>query len=289
MITYHDLRVPYLFPKAGALRRWITQQPAHWYDAAIVTNVEDSLQLSKANMRFHLIPIGSNIATALPPAYDRAAWRNMLGVLPDDMLLCYFGFLNESKGADTLRRALWELVSANRAVKVLMLGGQVGDSDRTNAAYLKHVKKLITDLHLDEYVIWTGFILDEEVSAGLVASDAAVLPYRDGASYRRGSFMAALSHNLPIISTKGPGTASLASVPNIQADADLPGLLDGDNVLLVPPDDPSAVSRAVIRLIANPSLIQRLSANARLLAHSFEWDTIARRTSAVYEELAGSN
>jgi polysaccharide biosynthesis protein PslF len=284
VITYHDLREPYLFPKAGPVRRWITYGPAHWYDAAILTNVEDCSQFSKAKLPFHLIPIGSNISTNLPDHYDRAAWRARLGVTPQETLLCYFGFLNASKGGETLIRALWELISNNRDVKLLMVGGQVGASDPTNVDYLKHIKALVEELHLTSSVLWTGFVSDEEVSGDLVAADIAVLPYRDGASFRRGSFMAALSHGLPVISTEGPGTIPLSSVPNM-ATSDLPCLDDCDNVLLVPPDDPGAVSRAVIRLMANPALRQRLAGNARILAEAFGWDNIARRTTEVYNSL----
>lgn len=284
--TYHDLRLPYLLPKAGPLRRWITFQPARWCDAAIVTNVEDCGELSRAGLPFHLIPIGSNISTNLPPRYDRVAWRAALGAGRDDTVLCYFGFLNETKGGEVLVRALWELVSQNRAVKLAMIGGQVGDSDRTNVAYLESVKKLILDLHLSDYVVWTGFAGDEEVSAHFAASDIAVLPYRDGASYRRGSFLAVLSHGLPTVTTRGPGAAPVSSVPNIAADADLPSLADGDNVLLIPPDDPVSTARSIIRLMASPALRQRLSSRARILARSFTWEGIARRTSTVYDTMA---
>jgi polysaccharide biosynthesis protein PslF len=283
VITYHDLRVPYLFPKAAPLRRWVTILPARWGDGTIATNVEDCSQLSRAGLPFHLIPIGSNIPTDLPEGYDRLAWRARLGVKPSDTLLCYFGFLNSSKGGETLMSAVADLLGQNRNIKLLMIGGQVGDSDPTNAAYLAHIKKLIEDLGIGEHVLWTGFTSDTDVSANLVASDVGVLPYRDGASYRRGSFMAALSHGLPIVTTKGPGTVALSSVPNITADADLPSLADGDNVLLVPPDDPTSIARAVIRLTANPALRQRLSSRTRVLAQQFGWDSIARRTAQVYQ------
>ena len=40
--TYHDLLVPYLFPKAGSrLRRFVTQQPAKNADLTVVTNEGD--------------------------------------------------------------------------------------------------------------------------------------------------------------------------------------------------------------------------------------------------------
>ena len=289
VVTFHDLRVPYLFPKAGPVRRWVTHGLARWSDVAVVTNVEDSIELAKARIPFHVIPIGSNISTAVPAGYDRAAWRKRLGLGPDDTLLSYFGFLNESKGGETLIRALWDLANQNRNVKLIMVGGQVGDSDRTNATYLERIKRLIDELRLSDRILWTGFTSDAEVSANLVASDMAVLPYRDGASYRRGSFMAALSHGLPIVSTKGPGTTPLSSVPNVTLDDSLPDLMDGDNVLLVPPDNPVVTSRAIIRLIASSALRQRLSISARVLAQAFDWDSIARRTSNAYAAALASS
>lgn len=285
VFTYHDLRVPYLFPKAGPLRRWVTEGPAGWCDAAIVTNCEDATHLKAAGKSFHIIPIGSNISTALPAGYDRAAWRAKLGVQLNETLLCYFGFLNESKGGETLIQALWELSTQNRLVKLVMVGGQVGDSDPTNAAYLQRIKGMIEKLRLGDHVLWTGFTSDEEVSAHFGAADVAVLPYRDGASFRRGSFMAALSHGLPIVTTKGKVTVTAADLSGVTDDVDLPTLVDADNVLLVPPDDAAAVARAVIRLIANPALRQRLATRARLLADAFSWDEIARRSIDVYRSI----
>src|SRR5262245_326575 len=38
VVTAHDLLLPYLFPKAGPLRRWVTRRLLADTDAAIVTN-----------------------------------------------------------------------------------------------------------------------------------------------------------------------------------------------------------------------------------------------------------
>ncbi|MFQ5460681.1 MAG: glycosyltransferase, partial [Anaerolineae bacterium] len=38
-VTYHDLLVPYLFPKAGPLRQWVTWVPARHADLTVATNV----------------------------------------------------------------------------------------------------------------------------------------------------------------------------------------------------------------------------------------------------------
>jgi len=277
LITFHDLRVPYLFPKAGVVRRWITRLPARWSDAVIATNSEDYEQLTRVHLpnTLRLIPIGSNIHPQPPPGYDRAAWRRHLGVLEDEVLLCYFGFLNESKGGVTLLRSLAELVRRGCRAKLLMIGGQVGDSDPTNVAYFESIKTLGSELGLTELILWTGYTPPDQASANFLAADICILPYRDGVSYRRGSFMAALAHGLPIISTQ-PKT------PN-------PTLADGENILLVPADQPLATADAVEKLVSMPVLRTRLACGALVLAKDFTWDRIAAQTAQLYSELLASS
>jgi len=272
-VTFHDLRVPYLFPKAGRLRRQANLLLGRWSDAVVATNMEDYEQLERSHLpvSLHLIPIGSNIAVQLPAGYDRAAWRRRLGVTDDEVLLCYFGFLNESKGGETLCRCLAELVRRGREVKLLMIGGQVGASDPTNLAYLGQVKALVGELGLTGLVLWSGYAPPEQVSASFMAADICVLPYRDGASYRRGSFIAALAHGLPIVST----------YPRVS----IGSLVNGENMLLVPPDDAVATAEAVERLITTPEQRARLGRGAQQLANDFTWDGIAARTAQLYAEL----
>lgn len=277
VVTFHDLRVPYLFPKAGPVRSWVNQMLARYSDAVIATNEEDFATLGHwplGHCSLHLIPIGSNIHPQWPSGYDRSAWRNRLGVAEGETLLCYFGFLNASKGGETLVRALAELLRRGHKVKLLMIGGQVGASDPTNVAYLKHVQALCAQLGLGGRVLWTGYMAQEQVSANFKAADICVLPYRDGASYRRGSFMAALAHGLPIVSTQ----------PRVP----ITSLLSGENILLVPPDDVLATAEAVESLMLSPALRTRLGRGAAELAKQFTWDKIAAQTVQVYHELLGA-
>jgi glycosyltransferase involved in cell wall biosynthesis len=184
VVTFHDLKLPYLFPKAGPLRRWVTEALIMGSDATIVTNVEDRSEAERYGAdNLHLFPIGSNIDPQAPPDYDRWKWRERRGVGPEEVLLCYFGFLNESKGGETLLRALARLVASGERIKLLMIGGKVGSSDPTNLAYLQKVESFIRDLNLNDSVLWTGYVDGPEVSASFWASDICVLPYRDGASF----------------------------------------------------------------------------------------------------------
>lgn len=283
--TYHDLRVPYLFPKAGRLRWWAVLALARWSDGVIVTNADDRATLAQYSFieQIAQIPIGSNIAPNPPEDFDRDAWRAQLGVNPDEVLLAYFGFLNESKGGETLIRTVSRLVHLRQPVKLLMVGGRVGASDPSNMAYAERIDQLIDVLGLEDYVLSTGYIPASEVSANLLAADICVLPYRDGVSLRRGTFMAAIAHGLPIVSTRYP--VAKKHIPNPAERWHPAELKGGSNILLVPPEDEEVMADAIMRLIASPRLRQHLSEEAKALSARFRWPQIARQTLELLREL----
>jgi len=276
VVTFHDLNVPYLFPKAGGvLRWWSVLALARRASGVIVTNREDQLQLEeRRSIRWlAVIPIGSNITPSPPADYDRAVWRARWGVRPEETLLGYFGFLNKSKGGEDLIQTLHRLRKKGVPAKLMMVGGRVGSSDPTNQAYAEQIDILIARLRLKGQVLWTGYTSPEQVSANLLAADVCLLPYRDGISFRRGSFMAALAHGLPVVTT----------TPAVE----LPELKHRRNIYLVPPAAPVALAEAVVTLRENPTLREELAAGSLALARAFRWDSIAVATMEMFENLGG--
>jgi glycosyltransferase involved in cell wall biosynthesis len=275
VVTFHDLKVPYLFPKAGRLRRWVVDELARRSDAAITTNREDFERLVQdLGSTPALIPIGSNIEPRLPEGYDRDAWRARWGAGPGDLLLCTFGFVHQRKGVDTLLHALGLLADGPAGPpnpQLLMIGGQTGASDPTNVAYLERMRALIKDMGLADRVQWTGYIPSEEVTASFHAADLCVLPYRDGASFLHGTFHAALAHGVPILTTQ----------PRVS----LPELVDGGNIALVPPDRPQILAEAIVELADAPDLRRTLAEGAKSLSAQFGWDRIAVDTLALYRSI----
>jgi glycosyltransferase involved in cell wall biosynthesis len=272
VVTFHDLKQPYLFPKAGPLRRWVTSALIRGSDAAIVTNVEDREEARRYGPRnLQLFPIGSNITPGTVPGYDREVWRRQRGVGANEVLLCYFGFLNESKGGDTLFRALARLVGDGQPIKLLMIGGKVGSSDPTNVAYLREMEALIAELGLTDHVLWTGYVDGPEVSASFWGADICVMPYRDGVSFRRGTLMAALVHGMPIVST----------YPQVE----VPEIIEDQNMALVPAGDVAALVSKISQVAASDSLRQRLAQGATELSKLFSWEGIAQDTLELYQRL----
>ena len=200
--------------------------------------------------------------------------RSQWGAGPDDLLLCFFGFINDRKGVDTLLHALHSLASDPPTagnVSLIFIGGRTGASDPTNVAYLTQIDALIAELGLKDRIHWTGYIPPEEVTAIFVSADLCVLPYRDGASFLHGTFHAALVHGMPILTTQ----------PRVH----LPELIHGQNVFLVAPDDASALAAAIGQLAADRKLRQGLGAGAKVLAEMFRWDKIAADTLDLYRAI----
>lgn len=271
--TFHDLLVPYLFPKAGPLRYQAVLTLARSSDGVIVTNSVDYDRLASTRSAAQLehIPIGSNIAPAPPADYDRAQWRAKHGFTEGDIVVGYFGFLNASKGIDTLLQGVKAARERGLPVKLLMIGGRTGTSDVTNIVFAREIDDLLEQLGLLDHVQWTGFLDNPQVSAYLLACDLIALPYRDGVSFRRGSLMAALAHGCTIITT----------YPEFET----PELEGGHVVRLIPPDSPTALAVAIEDLADNPELCEQMGRNARALSARFTWDHIAARTADFYAAL----
>lgn len=263
VVTFHDLRVPYLFPKAGPLRWQAVLHMARSAHHVIVTNAEDEATLHKAGLRHvSVVPIGSNIAPAPLPDFEPNAWKTAQNIDPQQTLIGYFGFMNESKGGETLVRALAELGDLN--VGLVLIGGQHGASDPTNVAYAKFLVELAHTLKVADRIYRTGFIDDAGVSAALRACSCLALPYRDGVSFRRGTLMAALAHGCAIVSTQ----------PRVA----LPEVINAQNMLLVPPDAPMALADAIRRVLGDPALCRTLQDGSLALSQHFQWGNIAQKT-----------
>ena len=281
VVTFHDLRSPYLFPKAGRLRHWVVMALARSADGVIVTNSADAAVLradagfarrrAAQPERLAQIPIGSNITRHASTPAAIAACRAALRLRADQVLLGYFGFLNPSKGAEDLIAALADL---GPRFHLVFIGGHTGASDpQTNQSYLDSIRALIAARALTARVHWTGFLNDADVSHHLDACDLMVMPYRDGVSLRRGTLMAVLAHGRPLITTFPGGPA--------------PELAHGENVWLTPAADAPALTAAIQHLAAAPDTAARLGTAAGRLAQQFDWLPIAHQTSRLFQTILG--
>jgi len=88
---------------------------------------------------------------------------------------------------------------------------------------------------------------------------------------RSGTLIAGLSHGCPVVTTE-------PALPQ-------PELVDGQNLRLVPPEDPEALADALTAIVSSSELSSRLAAGAKALARKFDWDGIARDTAGFFESV----
>jgi glycosyltransferase involved in cell wall biosynthesis len=105
-------------------------------------------------------------------------------------------------------------------------------------------------------------------AAALRSLDAFVLPSRSEACSN--VLLEAMATGLPVVATRVGGTPALVE--------------DEANGFLVPPADPPALAKALLRLVEDPDLAARLGAAARATAERFAMSAMLRRVEALYEE-----
>ncbi|MBI2911179.1 MAG: glycosyltransferase family 4 protein [Chloroflexi bacterium] len=276
-ITFHDLRVPYLLPKAGLLRPLALRLLARTCDAVAATNEPDYQALLSWTSGIRRAPVLIPLAHEAParplPAEARRQLRQRLGIADQDLLICCFGLLNRSKGIEHLLQATAQMREEGLRPRLMFLGGTIGASDPTDVAYRQLVLAKVGHLSLDPLVVWTGYLPREDVGLHLEAADVAALPYTDGASIRRTSLIATLVHGLPLVTT----------VPREEGAA--APLRHEENCLLVASGDHVALAAALRRLALDPELRARLAAGARRASVAFDWSATLQASLALYASL----
>lgn len=235
-----------------------------WFsDEVIVTNDYDQDLLARWRRArpVRVIPIGSNIRPCGSADEGRAILRSA-GAPDGSRALVYFGFARPGKGIETAVRALQAL--PEEVVLIIASGDP-------SAVYRDSLAHMSEELGVSGRIIWTGFQDERGVSSILSASDVAVLPFEDGASFRRGTLLAALEHGLPVVTTRSSRTPA--------------GLVHGRNALLAAPGDAASTAGLVTDVLGSPDFARTLSEGAVALAQQFSWDTIADRTVEVYSKV----
>lgn len=279
VVTMHDLRMPYLFPKAAPARRWVTRRLLVDAHALVVTNQadHDALQgmthgdkdnfVARTPLAATVIPIGSNIDVAPPKPYHRDEWRGRLGADATNIVIAFFGLVSSTKG---LLELVLALAALPHHIRLVVVGGATPQPQ--DQRYLDEIRATIERLGLTGRIVFTGHCSPADVSGFLLASDLVALPFSDGASYRRGSLLAALAHERPVITTHPPHPLH-------------PPLVSGEHALLVHSNQPQPLAEAIARLAADSSLRQHLGTQGRHLTEHFSWSSIAAQHEDVYNAL----
>lgn len=239
ILSVHELFIPHaksLKVKIKSLYQRFSLAVALYHAKAVVVTTHDRVRIvssifKKRNRITRLIPNGSIFLSD----------ERVKGVVNDNVRIVYFGSSHPDKGSDIIRD-----MSRRKEFhgKIFSIGGRLGGG--------------VTDL---------GFVPFKDLAEKIMEFDIVVLPFIDGASGRRSSFINCLSLGLPIVTTFG------ASSPPFLKDSGIPYTLT-ENIIEFPARVHALLSSASARAEA-------AKASKKLYEEHYSWSEICQTWEAL--------
>jgi len=199
-----------------------------------------------------VFPNAVDVERFRPSVDARAEARSSLAI-DDNPTIIFVGNFYHWHDVDTLLKAFAQVLQANPEARLVL----VGDGERRQA-----MMQQASDLGLGEAAQFTGYVAHAEVPRLMSAADIAVVPYP---KLNQDMWLSPLK----LFEYMATGNAIVASAAGQVANV----VQDGNNGLLVPPGDVTAMTTALNQLVSDPDLRARLGRQAREYAvqkHSWE-------------------
>jgi glycosyltransferase involved in cell wall biosynthesis len=215
--------------------------------------------------RAHLIPHGNEFL--FPRLVDPGGdLRSRYGLPAGRPVALFFGGLRPSKGIPDLLEA-FALARAEVEATLVIAGYPAYGLD---AAGLEAEARRLGIA--DSVLVDARYLALEEIGPLLRTATVAVLPYRNATA--SGALQVAYAFGRPVIAT------TVGGLPD--------AVEEGTTGLLVPPADPPALARALVKLLSDPDEAERMGAMARAAAETrYSWEPIAGAILGVYRQDRG--
>jgi len=174
--------------------------------------------------------------------------------------VAYSGSWIDRKGVDILARAMANVLTARPEVCFDIFGAARSPNDRVRAAFPESVREQLT-IHPS--------LTNRELANGLGQAAVFVFPSR----YE--------GYGLALAEAMCRGCAAVTTPTGLGAD-----LVDGREARIVNFDDPAALEGAVLQLLDDPSLRNRVAEAGRRRVERLTWDVAGARLASLYESMA---
>lgn len=189
---------------------------------------------------------------------ERAVYRSELGLADHERAVVCVTRFHPVKGVDVLLESWRGIVAEVPAARLLLAG---------EGPLREELERMAERTGVVETVRFLGY--RQDVRAFLSAGDLAVIPSRSEGFCLAG--LEALACGVPVVATRVGGNPELVR--------------DGENGVLVEPEDPTALAAAIVRLLADEALRNRLAGRARESVRRYGLDAYARTLVDCYRSL----
>ena len=192
----------------------------------------------------------------MEPRLDKREARRQIGMEGSEPIVCYAGHIQQRKGIDMVI----DLAARLPETRFLICGGF--PEDVANAERLAAERGA-------KNMRFTGWIDVAKLAPYLYAADVLLVPPARAPLERHGNTV------LPIKTYTYLSAGRVIVAPRLPDVEEV--LQDGENALLVTPDQPEEAVAAIRRALSDPALAARLGENARNRQFDFTWKARALR------------
>jgi glycosyltransferase involved in cell wall biosynthesis len=256
VITYHaDALITDLAVKPPVLRRWLSQ--VYWLSRHAAANIakhlivtspiylESSPFLQRYRDKISVIPASVN-PYYLTPLQDTRQAKESFGFSPDHPLILFVGRLVPYKGLRVLLRAFHQIHNQLPNAQLAIVGTGPQHS---------HLQEMSQKIGLATVVHFLGVLPQSRLRDMYSACDVFVLPSRSRSEAFGIVLLEAMARGKPVVATHVGG------IPYV--------VEDRTTGILVPPYDPVLLRKAILDLLQDTRLRQRLgeAGRKRVLKH----------------------
>jgi len=197
--------------------------------------------------------------------------RAEFGLPPRVPLVAVLSRLNRMKGTEYFLEAAAIVAKLFKEARFLIVGDSFLVRDGVilgDTAFRAELERLVMRLGIGGRVVFTGFRLDvpellSEVAISVLPSLSEALP---------NVVLESMAAGVPVVATRVGGNPEVVE--------------EGVTGLLVPPQDPAALAKAICRLLENPELASRYGrAGKQRIAEQFSLERMVRQTETLYLDL----
>ena len=220
----------------------------------------------------HVVNPGVDLFT-FTPGTGRKAAREKIGTPADALIVTFVGRIQPHKGPEVLIRATSELVKHSPQMRPQLIVNIIGGASGANTEEVERLKELATWLNIDDVIHFAPPVPRADLVHWYRAADLVCVP-----SYSESFGLVALEAQAcgtPVVATAIGGLRTAVA--------------DGISGVLVDGHDPKAWSSVIARLLHEPQRRVLLSMGAIEHASHFGWDTTARGTLDIYDQVITQN
>ena len=256
-----------------------TESKACFFYKYFLKNIKKIIAISE-NVKTSLNKIGipSDKIEVIPPILDFSVFksdvggknlRSALNINDDEFVILYLGNLTKTKGIDMILDAM--SMVKNRYSNIRLLSGIELTHSGTDKRK-KEISSKIKTYNLAQNIIELGLITN--VEKVMDAADVVVAPFQN--TYEVADYpltiLESMAVGTPVITT------TVGGIPEI--------INNGENGILINPDDSLALSREITNLIDNPIKRREIGKRAAsFVRKKFPEEKITEVTKQVYEEI----